>query len=36
MTVLGLVWGVYFINYEINCVLACMRPGMAMDIRFTK
>ena len=32
----GAVWGVCFIIYEINCVLVCMRPEMAMDFGFTK
>ena len=32
----GAVFGCYFINYEINCVLICMRPGMAMKFGFPK
>ena len=36
MTVLGLFWGVCFINYAINCVLVRMRQKMAMDFGFTK
>ena len=32
----GAVLGVCFINYEINCILVCMRPEMAMDFGFTK
>ena len=32
----GAVWGICFIIYEINCVLVCMRPEMAMNLGFTK
>ena len=32
----GADWGVSFIIYEINCVLVCMRPEIAMDFEFTK
>ena len=35
MTV-GAVLGAYLKNYEINCVLVCMRPEMAMKFGFTK
>ena len=34
MTVLGAVFGCCFLNYEMNCVLVCMRPGMAMNFGF--
>ena len=36
MDCVGAVLGVCFIIYEINCVLVCMRPGMAMEFGFTK
>ena len=36
MDYVGAVLGVYFIIYEINCVLVCMRPEMAMEFGFTK
>ena len=32
----GAVFGCYFINNETNCVLLCMRPGMAMKFGFPK
>ena len=35
MTV-GAVLGAYFIVYEINCIVMCMRPEMAMKFRFPK
>ena len=28
----GIILGVCFIIYVINCVLVCMRPEMAMEI----
>ena len=36
MDCVGAVLGVCFIIYEINCVLVCMRPEMAMEFGFTK
>ena len=36
MDCVGAVLGVCFIIYEINCVLVCMRPEMAMEFKFTK
>ena len=35
MTV-GVVLGAYFVVYEINCIVMCMRPEMTMDSWFTK
>ena len=32
----GTFLGVFFIIYEINCVLVCMRLEMAMEIGFKK
>ena len=32
----GAVLGVYFINYEINCIVVFMRPKIAMKFGFTK
>ena len=31
----GAVLGVCFINYAINCIVACIRPEMTMDFGFT-
>ena len=28
---IGAVLGAYFIVYEINCIVMCMRPEMAMN-----
>ena len=30
------VWAACDVIYALNHVLVCMRPGMAMDFRFTK
>ena len=35
MTV-GAVLGAYFIFYDINCIVMCMRPEIAMNSGFTK
>ena len=31
-----IVWVANDVIYAINCVLVCMRPGMAMDFGFTR
>ena len=36
MDCVGAVLGVCFIIYEINWVLVCMGPEMAMEFRFTR
>ena len=36
MTVLGDVFGCCFINYEINCVVLCIRPEWPLDFGFTR
>ena len=30
------VWAAWVVIYALNCVLVCMRPGMAMDFGLTK
>ena len=32
----GLLWGAKFINYEMNCIVICIGPKMAVKPGFTK
>ena len=32
---IGAVLGAYFIIYETNCIVVCIRPEIAMDFGFT-
>ena len=36
MTVLGAVFGCYFINYALNCIVVCMRWETTMEFGLKK